>query len=196
MLHVYRAERVGVRLETERLILRRPEIEDMSDLLRLLSDPSFAAAVPEIPRTEGEIRDYLEVERFANEPEPDRCFNLFLERRRDNGVLGLATLVLRKDGQGEIGYALHGDHRGSGYASEAARAFIDYAFTELGLHRIYAETTADNTASWKVMERLGMRREARFREMVRGDGRWQDLVIYAVLEYEWPAAVPLDDLPE
>ncbi len=196
MPYVYRAEGVSVRLETERLILRRPEIEDLADLLRLLSDPSFAAAVPEIPGTEGEIREYLEIERSANEPEPDKCFNLFLERRRDNGVLGLATLVLRKDGQGEIGYALHGDHRGFGYASEAARAFIDYAFTELGLHRIYAETTADNTASRKVMERLGMKREARFREMVREDGRWRDKVVYAVLEHEWPAVAPLDDPPE
>lgn len=175
-----------MRLRTERLILRRPETEDLGNLLRLVSDLSFAATVPEIPRTEEEIRKYLEIERSVDRPEQDKCFNLLLERQRDNRVLGLTTLVLRKHSQGEIGYALHRDYRGSGYASEAARALMDYAFTELGLHRIYAETRADNTASWKVMERLGMKREARFRKMVREDGHWWDLVVYAVLTDEWP----------
>jgi RimJ/RimL family protein N-acetyltransferase len=174
-----------VRLRTERLILRRPEAEDLRNLLKLLSDPSFAATVPEIPRTEEEIREYLEVERAVNRPERDKCFNLLLERRQDNCVIGLSTLVLRGHSQGEIGYALHRDHHRLGYASEAARAFMDYAFNELGLHRIYAETQADNTASWKVMERLGMRREAYFREMVQEDGNWLDVVVYAVLADEW-----------
>ena len=176
-----------MRLRTERLILRRPETEDLKNLLRLLSDPSFAATVPEIPRTDEEIREYLEVERTVNKPEQDKCFNLLLERQQDNCVVGLTTLVLRGHCQGEIGYALHRDYRSRGYASEAARAFMDYAFTELGLHRIYAETRADNTASWRVMERLGMRREACFREMVREDGDWREVLVYAVLADEWPS---------
>ena len=175
-----------MRLRTERLVLRRPETEDVRNLLRLLSDQSFAAAVPEIPRTEGRIREYLEIERSVSKPERDKCFNLLLERRQDNRVVGLTTLVLRKHSQGEIGCALHRDYRSRGYAGEAARAFMDHAFTELGLHRIYAETRADNTASWRVLERLGMRREACFREMVREDGDWWDIVVYAVLADEWP----------
>lgn len=176
-----------MRLRTDRLILRRPEPEDLSNLFRLLSDPSFAGAVPEIPRAEAEIREYLEIERSADKPEQDKCFNLLLERQQDNSVLGLVTLVLRKHRQGEIGYALHRDYRDCGYASEAARAFMDYAFTKLELHRIYAEARVDNTASWKVMERLGMKREAHFREIVCEGGHWRDLVIYAVLADEWPA---------
>ena len=102
-------------------------------------------------------------------------------------MLGLVTLVLRKHSQGEVGYALDRDHRGCGDASEAARAFMDYAFIELELHRVYAETRADNAASWKVMERLGMKREAHFREIVCEGGHWYDLVVYAMLADEWPA---------
>jgi ribosomal-protein-alanine N-acetyltransferase len=157
-------------------------------LLRLVSDASFAATVPEIPRTEDGIREYLEAECSVDEPEQDKCFNLLLERQRDNKVVGLTTLVLRRQSQGEIGYALHSDYRRRGYASEAARAIMAYAFAELGLHRIYAETRADNVASWRVMERLGMRQEARFRRMVHEDDRWWDVVVYAVLADEWPTA--------
>ena len=175
-----------MRLRTERLTLRRPEAEDVCNLLNLLSDKAFAATVPEIPRSEEEIREYLEVERSVRRPEQDKCFNLLLERQQDGCVVGLTTLVLRKCRQGEIGYALHGDYRSCGYASEAARVFMDYAFTELRLHRIYAETRADNVASWRVMERLGMKREACFREMVHEDGDWWDVVVYAVLADEWP----------
>jgi RimJ/RimL family protein N-acetyltransferase len=175
-----------MKLGTERLILRRPETEDVSNLLNLLSDKEFAATVPEIPRREEEIREYLEAERSVTKPELNKCFNLLLERRQDNRVVGLTTLVLRKHSQGEIGYALHGDYRNRGYASEAARAFVDYSFAKLGLHRIYAETRADNTAAWRVMERLGMRREACFKEMVQEDGDWRDVVVYAVLADEWP----------
>lgn len=175
-----------MRIRTERLILRRPETEDPGNLLRLLSDQSFAATVPEIPRTEEKIREYLEVERSVTKPEQNKCFNLLLERQQDNRVIGLTTLVLRRHSQGEIGCALHRDYRSRGYASEAACAFMDYAFTELGLHRIYAETRADNAASRRVTERLGMRREACFRKMAREDGDWRDVVVYAVLADEWP----------
>ena len=174
-----------MRITTDRLILRRPQSDDVGDLLYLLSDPSFAAAVPEIPRNESRLRAYVEDERALAEPELHKCFNLFSERREDHRLVGLSTLVLRKHDQGEIGYALHREFRGHGYASEAARAFVDHVFAELGLHRIYAETRAHNTASWKVMERLGMHREACFRKMVLEDGDWRDLVIYAVLAEEW-----------
>jgi RimJ/RimL family protein N-acetyltransferase len=183
---VHRSRKIEVILETERLKLRRPKVGDASNLLRLLSDPTFASAVPEIPRVKPEVEQYLSVEASVTRPEPDTCFNLLIERRSDGVVVGLTTLVLRKHGQGELGYALHTDFRGLGYATEAARSFMKYAFAELRLHRIYASTRADNTASWKVMERLHMTPEARFREMVLEDGDWRDVVVYAMLAKDWP----------
>lgn len=177
-----------MRLESERLILRRPERDDVSALLRLVSDPTFASTVPEIPRTEDDVRDYLEAECAVHEPELSKCFNLLIERRQDHRVVGLVTLVLRKHSQGQIGYALHTDDRGHGYATEASRALVDHAFADLGLHRIYADTRADNDASRRVMECLGMTREARFREAVQADGKWRDLVVYAVLAQDWSGA--------
>jgi RimJ/RimL family protein N-acetyltransferase len=64
---------------------------------------------------------------------------------------------------------------------------MGYGFTSLGLHRIQAGTGAQNVDSWRVMERLGMRREAWLREAERQDGVWQDVVIYAALADEWLA---------
>ena len=70
-------------------------------------------------------------------------------------------------------------------AQEDARALIGVGFCELGLHRIYAKTSNVNPASWRVMERLGMRREARLREAEFRDGAWIDGLIYAILADEW-----------
>jgi RimJ/RimL family protein N-acetyltransferase len=170
-----------VRLETARLILRRPTREDVSALLRLVSDPAFASTVREIPHNEDDVREYLEAECAVLEPELNKCFNLLIELKEDHRVVGLVTLVPRKHSQGQIGYALHKGDRGRGYASEAAQALVDHAFADMGFHRIYADTRADNVASWRVMERLGMIREAHFREAVQEEGDWRDLVVYAVL---------------
>ena len=87
--------------------------------------------------------------------------------------------------QGLIGWALGVDYRGNGYATEGARALIVYGFSELDLHRIYAKTSHVNIASWKVMERVGMRKEALLREAEFRDGHWIDVLIYAMLADEW-----------
>jgi RimJ/RimL family protein N-acetyltransferase len=101
--------------------------------------------------------------------------------------MGLVSLVRRGQSQGEIGWALGVDYRGRGYATEAATALMVYSFTSLGLHRLQAGTLVRNEDSWRVMERLGMRREAWFREVKFEDGAWQDMVIYAALADEWLA---------
>lgn len=89
--------------------------------------------------------------------------------------------------QGEIGYIFNPAYHGQGYATEAARVLLELGFEGLGLHRIYARCAAANTASWRVMERLGMRREAHLRENLFVKGAWDEELIYAMLEDEWRA---------
>jgi RimJ/RimL family protein N-acetyltransferase len=79
-------------------------------------------------------------------------------------------------------------HTRRGYATEAARAMLTYGFDSLGSHRIWAECNADNAASAHVLEKLGMRREAHFREHDYFKDRWWDTLIYAMLDREWRAA--------
>ncbi len=87
--------------------------------------------------------------------------------------------------QGEVGWIVHPDIGGNGYATEAARAFISTAFAEWDLHRVFAQLDPRNEASARLCERLGMRKEAHLRDESWFKGEWGDLATYAVLESEW-----------
>jgi RimJ/RimL family protein N-acetyltransferase len=88
----------------------------------------------------------------------------------------------------EIGWSLHPDVGGRGYATEAATALLDVAFGEMGLHRVRADLDLRNTASAALARRLGMREEARHRQDVRDNtGAWSDSLVFAILEDEWAA---------
>lgn len=91
--------------------------------------------------------------------------------------------------QGELGWSIHPDFQGRGFATEGAREMLRLGFEDLGLHRIYADADARNEASLKVMDRLGMRREAHLVEASWLKGAWVDDVIGAMLDSEWQSSV-------
>lgn len=107
----------------------------------------------------------------------------------DGTVVGEVCLILRNVDarQGEIGWIFHPDHSGQGYATEACRKLLDIGFAGGDLHRIFARCDAANAPSWRLMERLGMRREAHFREHALFKGRWDEEFHYALLQREWMA---------
>lgn len=91
--------------------------------------------------------------------------------------------------QAEIGWALAPRYAGRGLATEGARELLRICFEDLGLHRVVAISFADNTASWRIMEKLGMRREQETRgDALHRSGRWLDGVGYAILADEWRTA--------
>jgi RimJ/RimL family protein N-acetyltransferase len=120
--------------------------------------------------------------------------------RADGDKLSLA-IVLRSTGelvgddllalpsvehrQGEIGFVVHPDHQGHGYATEASRPLLEIAFGQIGLHRVVGRTEARNAASARVLEKLGMRREAHFVENEFVKGEWQSELVYAILDRDW-----------
>jgi RimJ/RimL family protein N-acetyltransferase len=85
----------------------------------------------------------------------------------------------------EVGWAVHPDEWGKGYAGEAARQAMDWAFKHLNVHRIVAFCHAGNSASVRVMEKLGMHQDGRLRETRWLNGRWWDEFVYSILEREW-----------
>jgi aminoglycoside 6'-N-acetyltransferase len=107
---------------------------------------------------------------------------------RDGVVVGdCAFQLLAGDvRQASIGFTVHRPHQGHGYATEAVRGLLRHLFTRLRLHRVVAECGADNLASSRVLERVGMRREAHFIENVFFKGAWASEYHYAMLEREWP----------
>lgn len=95
------------------------------------------------------------------------------------------TIVSREHARGEIGWTMHPDFTGQGYASEAAAAVLDLAFDTLGLHRVVAELDVRNDASVALCRRLGMREEAHFVRDMWFKGDWSDTGVYAILAEEW-----------
>lgn len=170
---------------SERLIIRRFTYTDISDLLEFVSHPSVANEVAEMGTTEAEIRKYIDTQNGYRPFEKDQVFDLAIELKQTRKVIGILTLITKHHRKGEIGYGLGIDHRGQGYATEAARALMDYAFATLGLHRVQAIASSGNPPSFRVMERLGMQLEGRLREANRRDGKWCDLLYYGILRYEW-----------
>lgn len=89
--------------------------------------------------------------------------------------------------EAELGWVLDPAHTGRGYATEAIRAVIDVCFGQLGLRRVHAGCFADNEPSWRLMERLGMRREEFSRKTaLHRSGEWLDGMSYGILAEEWP----------
>ena len=118
----------------------------------------------------------------------------------DDVVIGTGSLDVH-DGMGQfdgdvwrrseglLGYLIDPAHAGSGHATEIARALLDLAFAELGLHRVTAGCFADNVASWRVMEKLGMRREQHgVGDSWHAELGWIDGFTYAILAEEWHPA--------
>ena len=112
---------------------------------------------------------------------------LAVERADSNELVGEVSLIWRsvESQQGEVGWILHPAYHGQGYATEAATAMLDLAFTKADLHRVIARCAAENGPSFRLMERLGMRREAHFRDHAITKGVWEWEFIYAILQEEW-----------
>lgn len=88
--------------------------------------------------------------------------------------------------QADLGWVLHPDHVGRGFGTESVRAVLKICFEELGLRRVTADCFSANEASWRLMERVGMRREAHaVRESLHRSGEWLDVFGYALLADEW-----------
>jgi ribosomal-protein-alanine N-acetyltransferase len=171
---------------TERLVLRRYTRDDIPDVLGLAADPSFAWLISKnIPATKEDIRKYIDLQISYQPFEKDKVFELAIERKEDGKVIGLLGMIRRDPEQGEVGWGLGVEYRGQGYATEAARAMMEYGFHSLGLHRIHADTNSNNLRSWRIMERLGMKREAVLRDSVYEEGKWLDRYVYGMLADEW-----------
>ena len=88
---------------------------------------------------------------------------------------------------GKLGYALHPDWWGNGYATDAARTMLDFGFRDLGLHRISVAIGPENTASIAVAQRLSFQYEGHIRHHVYTNDAWRDSLLYSLLEHEWQA---------
>jgi RimJ/RimL family protein N-acetyltransferase len=175
-------------LETERLLLRPFNVDDLDAVHGLESRPDVMRYLYWEPRTRDELRVSLEGRlKMTAIDEEGGALRLAVLLKDSRELIGDMSLSLRsrEHRQGEIGFMFHPTHQGHGYATEAGAAVLRVGFETLGLHRIAGSCDARNVASARLMERLGMRLEATLRETEYVKGVWCDELIYAMLADEW-----------
>jgi len=177
-------------VETNRLILREFRANDEAAVHAYASDAEVTRLMIWGPNTLEMTQTFLASALEEQEQWPRPFVSLLIERKSDGRAIGSIGLRVRdeKYRTGDIGYVLARAYWRQGYMTEAARAILDVAFRKLDFHRVWATCEARNRASYGVMEKLGMRREAHFRKDKFEKGEWRDTYLYAILAEEWFAA--------
>jgi [ribosomal protein S5]-alanine N-acetyltransferase len=172
---------------TERLVLREFVIDDWPAVLAYQRDPRYLHFYPWTNRTEAQVRDLVEMFVEQQAERPRRKFQFAITFPNDDRVIGNCGIRRKpeNDWEADIGYELAPEYWSRGYATEAALAIINFGFQMLKLHRISAWCIAANTASARVLEKVGMQLEGRLRENEYFKGRWWDTLLYGLLESEW-----------
>ena len=158
-------------LRTERLLLREFTQDDFDDVHAYAIDPDVVRYMDWSPNTLEDTQAALDRWDAAQARWPRPDVNLAIQHLADNRVIGSIRLGVNDEATGDVGYSL-----------------ASAGFSLLGLHRIWAECDVRNAGSYGVMEKLGMRREAHFRQDKRARDGWRDSYLYAILAEEWAAA--------
>jgi len=176
-------------LQSERLMIRNFRPEDGSDLFEYLSRADVLLYEPGEPETKKSC-ELLAAERASGDYFLAVCLK---DGGKMIGHLYFAQQEPLEFDTWEIGYIFNPTYGKLGYATEAARRLVDWLFYEKEAHRVMAMCDPKNENSWKLLERLGMRREghyrkkAFFRRDTEGKPLWHNAYEYAVLEeeYKW-----------
>ena len=171
-------------ITTARLVLREFLIDDWPDVLGYQRDPRYLRFYPWTDRTEADVRDLVKMFLDQQGDQPRRKFQLAITLPGSGRLIGTCGIRRKQENdlEADIGYELAPDYWGKGYATEAALAIVEFGFRELELHRVSSWCIAENAASSRVLERVGLRLEGRLRENEYFKGRWWDTLLYGLLE--------------
>lgn len=180
--------RPGYPIRTERLLLRPYRADDTDAVYAYERLPETARYLSHEPMSRAEAKA-LVTRRIGSSTlgGVGEVVNMIIELAQTGDLVGDCVLFWCSEGQAEVGYVLHPAHHGHGYATEAVGTLFRLGFEDMGLHRIAARCDARNTASARVLERAGLRREAHLVENEFIKGEWSDELIYGILRREWEA---------
>jgi len=180
---------MNMQLSTERLTIGKFRSEDWTAVLEYTSDQQVMEFMPD-----GVFQE-KEAKAFVSQNMGDHAEKFAVRLIEGDKLIGhIVFHQWHGDSTYEIGWVFHPAHYNKGYATEAAKAVVHYAFEELRAHRVIATCQPENMASYRIMEKIGMRREAHFRKCIpahykKGTG-WWDEYFYAILEEEWNDSNP------
>lgn len=167
-------------ITTERLIIRKFTYEDCQAVHSYTSDANVMKYIPEGVFSDEDAKKFV----IENSDENARYFPVLL--KKDQILIGHITFhKYFGEHTYEIGWVFNPKYYNKGYASEAAHAVLKYGFEKMKLHRIIATCQPDNISSYRVMEKIGMRREGFFKKCIPHGDEWWDEYYYALLDEEW-----------
>jgi RimJ/RimL family protein N-acetyltransferase len=174
-------------IASQRLCLRRLQGDDAETLYLYRSSPKVNKYQCWRPESIEEVREFIEKQTELLLDTPNIWFQLAICDKHSGAMLGDCGFhfLNQNSCQSEIGFTIYTPYQGNGYAEEAVKAMINYLFFELAKHRVLASVDPCNIPSVRVLERVGLRKEAHFRKSFWFDNDWVDDVVYAILADEW-----------
>lgn len=176
-------------LETQHLQIRYFELDDWQSLHRYTSDSYVMRFLPEKSFSPEQAQTF--VKELIYQAQSDRLPEKQAVILKSSGTL-IGHMVFHNwigiHRTNEIGWVFDRRYHGQGYATEAAASLLRYGFNTLNLHRVVATCNPQNVASYRVMEKIGMRCEGHFKQCIfNSNGQWEDEYFYAILKEEWLA---------
>jgi RimJ/RimL family protein N-acetyltransferase len=174
-------------LTTERLILRNFCEADWTAVHAYAQDPEVVRHMNWGPNTEAETQAFIRTAMELARAVPRRSYHLAVVSRDTGRVIGGATLRMLDEEplSGELGYTLHPSAWGLGYATELARALIDFGFLTLGLKRIWATCRPENLGSFRILTKVGLRFEEYLPNEKVVRGKLVDTLLCGLDREEW-----------
>ncbi|MFS0783144.1 GNAT family N-acetyltransferase [Bacillus sp. 1P06AnD] len=167
-------------IETRRLQIRLFEPSDWPSLYTYTSNGHVMKYIPEGTLSEDEAKT------FVNDHLGDDAKYFPVVLKAGGAMIGhIVFHPYFGDHTYEIGWVFNPDYHNKGYATEAARAILDFGFNKMKLHRIVATCQPQNEPSFRVMEKIGMRREGFFKKCIPHESEWWDEYYYAILSEEF-----------
>ena len=185
-------------IETDRLVLRTFERSDVEALAAYHALPSVQRYVVSKTRDQVEVAGALNIMRqHVSLQRPGDTITLAMIRKGDQQLIGHVSLHWSDAtaGQGEVRFVINPSFAGQGFSREALSALLDLAFDHFRIHRIFARCDGRNHHSIKLMQQLGMRLEAHYREHALFQGEWDEELHFAILDREWQRSTKVKDLP-
>lgn len=174
-------------LQSERVMLREMEEEDWKYVHEYASQEMVCKYQPWGPNSEQESEGFVKRVIIDAKKEPRSRFVFAITLRESEEMIGAGEINIRDytNRVGEIAYIVNPRYWGKGYATEVAKLLIAYGFTDLQLHRVFATCDPRNIGSLKVLEKAGMSKEGRMREVLLLKDGWRDSLLYSILEQDW-----------
>lgn len=176
--------------ETERLFIREYNKDDVDAVFDYAGNADNTIFMEWGPDSYEDVKNFVDLRLKQQITEPRTSYDFAICLKETGKLIGGMGLYLdSKRMQAELGYILHRNFWGKGYATEAAKDYLKFGFMNLNLHRIYAKCDFKNLASENVMKRIGMRKEGEMKldcfTKVNGREQWRSTKYYAMLQKEY-----------